>query len=111
VADPALCAIARSPGYRAAFHDITSGNNTVKFGPKAFHGYSATPGWDAVTGLSSPDARVLIPLLARYARPCSWWFRRLSRGKQPPGYVKPNSLRSPQWTDGAVTGEFAHSLR
>jgi subtilase family serine protease len=66
--NPALYAIARSPCYHAAFHDITKGNNTVEFASGTFRGYHAAPGWDPVTGLGSPDARVLIPLLARYAR-------------------------------------------
>jgi hypothetical protein len=29
-------------------------------------GYSATVGWDPVTGWGSPNAQVLIPLLAHY---------------------------------------------
>jgi subtilase family serine protease len=61
----ALYAIARGPSYHAAFHDITKGNNAVEFPPQTFRGYAAAPGWDPVTGLGSPDARVLIPLLAR----------------------------------------------
>jgi subtilase family serine protease len=65
--NPALYAIARGPRYHAAFHDITKGNNTVEFPPKTFRGYNAAPGWDPVTGLGSPDARVLIPLLVHYA--------------------------------------------
>ncbi len=36
------------------------------FPPKTFPGYRATVGWDTVTGLGSPDAQTLIPLLARY---------------------------------------------
>jgi hypothetical protein len=51
--------------YHQAFHDITTGNTTVRFPPKTFRGYEAAPGWDAATGLGSPDARVLVPLLAR----------------------------------------------
>ena len=39
----------------AAFHDITVGNNGA---------FSAGPGWDACTGLGSPIASALIPLLA-----------------------------------------------
>jgi subtilase family serine protease len=66
--NPALYAIARGRSYHAAFHDITKGSNTVEFPPQTVRGYSAAPGWDPVTGLGSPDARVLIPLLARYAR-------------------------------------------
>jgi subtilase family serine protease len=66
--NPALYAIARGSSYHAAFHDITKGSNTVEFPPQTFRGYAAAPGWDPVTGLGSPDARVLIPLLARYDR-------------------------------------------
>jgi hypothetical protein len=64
--NPALYAIARGPCYHAAFHDITQGSNTVEFPPQTFRGYSAAPGWDPVTGLGSPDAQVLIPLLAHH---------------------------------------------
>jgi kumamolisin len=39
----------------AAFNDITEGNNPA---------FSAGPGWDACTGLGSPKASALIPLLA-----------------------------------------------
>jgi subtilase family serine protease len=63
--NPALYQIARGPRYHQAFHDITTGSTTVKFPPKTFRGYEAAPGWDAATGLGSPDARVLVPLLAR----------------------------------------------
>jgi subtilase family serine protease len=64
--NPALYAIARGPCDHAAFHDITAGNNTVQFPSKTVPGYTAAPGWDPVTGLGSPDARVLIPLLAHH---------------------------------------------
>jgi subtilase family serine protease len=65
--NPAIYQIARGPHYHQAFHDITTGNNTVQFPPVTVTGYRATPGWDPVTGWGSPDAQVLIPLLARYA--------------------------------------------
>ncbi len=39
------------PLYHVAFHDVTSGNNSV--GP--ITGYSAGPGWDAPTGLGTPN--------------------------------------------------------
>jgi subtilase family serine protease len=65
--NPALYHIAGTPLYRTAFHDITIGSNTVEFPPQAFTGYQATRGWNPVTGLGSPDAQVLVPLLARYA--------------------------------------------
>ena len=67
--NPALYRIARSPRYHQAFHDITTGNNTVKFPPKTITGYHAGPGWDPATGLGSPNARVLVPLLARHTQP------------------------------------------
>jgi subtilase family serine protease len=65
--NPAIYQIARGPQYHQAFHDITTGNNGVEFPPKAITGYRAAPGWDPVTGWGSPDAQVLVPLLARGA--------------------------------------------
>ena len=41
----------------------------MQFPPATITGYQAGPGWDAVTGWGSPNAQVLIPLLARYASP------------------------------------------
>jgi subtilase family serine protease len=64
--NPAIYRIARSPQYHKAFHDITTGNNTIALAspPVTITGYQAGPGWDPVTGLGTPDAQVLIPLLA-----------------------------------------------
>ncbi len=45
------------------FHDVTTGNN-LTLGPVSY-AYHAGPGWDPVTGWGSPNAQVLIPLLAR----------------------------------------------
>jgi len=67
--NPAIYQIAHGPRYHQAFHDVTKGNNTVQFPPRTITGYQAAPGWDPVTGWGSPDAQVLIPLLARYAVP------------------------------------------
>jgi subtilase family serine protease len=64
--NPAIYRIGRSASYHQAFHDITTGNNTVTFSPETITGYQASPGWDPVTGWGSPNAQVLIPLLARY---------------------------------------------
>jgi subtilase family serine protease len=55
--------IGRSSQYHQAFHDVTTGDNSVSFPPKTVIGYQAHPGWDAVTGWGSPDAAVLVPLL------------------------------------------------
>jgi subtilase family serine protease len=67
--NPAIYRIAQSPAYHNAFHDITTGNNTVSLSGVTITGYPAAPGWDPVTGWGSPNAQVLVPLLARSARP------------------------------------------
>ena len=63
--NPALYRIARSSGYHQAFRDITTGSNiqTIPY-PGSTAGWQATPGWDPATGWGSPDAQVLVPLLA-----------------------------------------------
>ncbi len=70
--NPALYAIAAGPQGRLAFHDIIQGNNQYAFvnangQPVTVPGYSAVSGWDAATGLGTPNAEVLLPLLARQA--------------------------------------------
>jgi hypothetical protein len=45
-----------------AFHDITIGDNTYPTGNPII-GYKATPGWDPPTGIGSPDAAKLVPLM------------------------------------------------
>ena len=68
--NPAIYQIARGPRYHQAFHDVTAGpSNTAQFPPTTITGYRAGSGWDPVTGWGSPDAQVLVPLLARYATP------------------------------------------
>jgi subtilase family serine protease len=62
--NPAIYRIGRSPAYHRAFHDITTGDNTVRYPAGTVAGYRAAPGWDPVTGWGSPDAQVLVPLLA-----------------------------------------------
>jgi len=42
------------------FHDITTGNNS--FG--SITGFDAMRGWDAATGVGSPKANTLVPMLA-----------------------------------------------
>jgi subtilase family serine protease len=67
--NPALYRIGRSAYYHQAFHDVTTGTNTVTSPTQTITGYQAAPGWDPVTGWGSPNAQVLVPLLARYASP------------------------------------------
>jgi subtilase family serine protease len=62
--NPAIYRIARSSSYHQAFHDITTGSNVVNAPPTGTAGYQAGPGWNPVTGWGTPDAQVLIPLLA-----------------------------------------------
>jgi kumamolisin len=63
--NPAIYRIARSSGYRQAFHDITTGDNIMTMPyPVGTAGYRTAPGWDPATGWGSPDAQVLVPLLA-----------------------------------------------
>ena len=66
--NPAIYAIGRGPSYHSAFHDVTTGSNiqTMPY-PAGTAGYPARPGWDPVTGWGSPNAQVLVPLLAREA--------------------------------------------
>src|SRR4029077_17002453 len=64
--NPALYSIANSSSkYRSAFHDITIGNNDVA---EIGGGFDTARGWDPVTGLGSPDAAKLLPLLVPRAR-------------------------------------------
>jgi subtilase family serine protease len=63
--NPAIYRIGRSSAYHSAFHDITTGNNTVIVSSTTITGYSAGPGWDPATGWGTPDASVLVPLLDR----------------------------------------------
>lgn len=63
--NPAIYRIGRSASYHQAFHDITTGTNTVTFPRVTIGGYQASPGWDPVTGWGSPNAQALIPMLAR----------------------------------------------
>ncbi len=66
--NPAIYRIAGGPRYHQAFHDVTNGDNTMTVasssGPLTINGYRAGPGWDPVTGWGTPDASVLVPLLA-----------------------------------------------
>jgi len=64
----AIYAIARSPAYHQAFHDVVTGDNSVLWPTGLFVGYTTGPGWDPVTGWGSPDAQHLVPLLAHATR-------------------------------------------
>lgn len=55
--NPALYKIANSANYGKDFYDVTTGCNKTSSLP----GYCASKGWDAVTGLGTPNAANLIP--------------------------------------------------
>jgi subtilase family serine protease len=57
--NPYVYSVASNPAkYAADFFDVTTGNNTAD--PNVT-GYPATPGWDPVTGLGTPNAANLLP--------------------------------------------------
>jgi subtilase family serine protease len=57
--NPALYSIASTPSkYAVDFYDVTVGSNQTT---PMIPGYSASVGWDAVTGLGTPNAAALIP--------------------------------------------------
>jgi subtilase family serine protease len=59
--NPALYQVAANPAqYAADYFDVTTGNNQTD---PSVPGYSATPGWDPVTGLGTPNAAQLLPAL------------------------------------------------
>lgn len=60
--NPSLYKIGASSSYSSAFRDVTDGNNSVS-GQVDVQGYQATTGWDPTTGLGTPNAANLIPLL------------------------------------------------
>ena len=62
--NPALYALAANPmTYANDFYDVIVGNNQTTL---SIPGYSASTGWDAVTGLGTPNAANLVPALAGF---------------------------------------------
>jgi subtilase family serine protease len=61
--NPALYSIAQAKkAYAAGLHDITTGNNDVA---EIGGGFDAGTRWDPVTGLGTPNAAELLPLLVK----------------------------------------------
>jgi subtilase family serine protease len=63
-----LYRLAHGPLYNYVFHDVTTGNNSVTLSdsagnPVSITGFPATSGWDAVTGLGTPDVAHLLRFL------------------------------------------------
>jgi subtilase family serine protease len=59
--NPAIYKVAESSNYTRDFHDITTGNNNVAEPNGIVTGYTATQGWDAITGWGTPNATYLLP--------------------------------------------------
>jgi subtilase family serine protease len=59
--NPKLYSLATSASYGSYFYDVTTGNNQAD---PSVPGFSATTGWDPVTGLGTPNAASLVPALA-----------------------------------------------
>jgi subtilase family serine protease len=67
--NPTIYRAAAGAGSGALFHDIRTGDNSVRYlddsgAVRTIPGYRAAPGWDAVTGVGSPIASELVPLMA-----------------------------------------------
>ena len=61
--NPALYRIGADPRrYASDFFDVTTGNNQLD---PTIPGFAATKGWDAVTGLGTPNAANLVPDLVK----------------------------------------------
>jgi subtilase family serine protease len=58
--NPALYKIGAGPNYATDFFDITTGKNQTD---PSIPGYPATPGWDPITGLGTPNAANFVPAL------------------------------------------------
>lgn len=59
--NPGLYKLAGSSTYAQDFRDITVGDNSQNTRGVNVQGYPAVSGWDAVTGLGSPNAEKLLP--------------------------------------------------
>ena len=59
--NPGLYKLGANAGtYAADYYDVTAGNNQAD---PSVPGYNATPGWDPITGLGTPNAATLLPAL------------------------------------------------
>jgi subtilase family serine protease len=67
--NPGLYQLAQGERYSRDFHDITAGNNTFDGWGVHVAGFAASAGWDAVTGLGTPNAEHLLPDLIAASPP------------------------------------------
>ncbi|HXX28773.1 MAG TPA: S53 family peptidase [Terriglobales bacterium] len=88
--NPQLYALASGSG---ALHDITVGNNRVSYQQFKNVGYDAGPGWDAASGLGSPDGTALGADL-KAGTPASAKHGPASKGPKKKRSVRRESARS-----------------
>jgi kumamolisin len=81
------------PAGSGAFHDISVGNNRVSFQQFKNVGYDAGPGWDAASGLGSPDGTALSGLL-KAGTPVATSAPPPSKGRRPTRPARRNVSRS-----------------
>ncbi len=79
------------PAGSGAFHDVSMGNNRVSFQQFKNIGYDAGPGWDAASGLGSPDGTALSRVLKAGAPGTA---SAASRGGKPKSLARPKVRRS-----------------
>jgi kumamolisin len=78
--NPRLYALAANSG---AFHDVTLGNNRITYKKFSKVGYDAVPGWDACSGLGSPDGTILSSVLTA-SKPVTGTSRKKAKNKAVP---------------------------
>jgi subtilase family serine protease len=62
--NPELYLFAHGFLYGQLYHDVTTGDNTFHGADITIPGFAAKPGYDEATGIGTPKANTLIPLLA-----------------------------------------------
>lgn len=88
-----LYAMQLIPSVRSAsFHDVTSGNNSVSVADANGNalniaGYSAGIGWDATTGLGSPNGITFVDNLIRFTSPLDGFIGIVESGPLSSGHV------------------------
>jgi kumamolisin len=94
-----------------AFHDVTVGDNRVSYQGSSNVGYDAGPGWDACSGLGSPDGTKLASVLTPPTAPGDQASSR--NGKQPTAKVSmPTKIKkkSPKKRKRQARSRAARSL-
>jgi len=105
----ALYGAYNSSSYHTDFHDVTTGNN----------GFAAGPGYDLVTGIGTPKAQFIVPLLAAAAPAVQFGAAGTSSGQGINAGISTNNFRvdyafaTPhvpvEMADLSATGKFSRA--